>query len=216
MSIQQYIMTNIQVADVDQWANDFALSTATSATILAGNVDGMAHLITIVPSASLTSTIFTVTGTDADGHTGLTEDITVVGTTAVTGLQFFSTVTAVTIPAVIADSVTADVGFADDCVGKSLLLDWRSTVGAGIAVNTNATAVTFGIQEYVGGNAFQDANPARTAANWVTSTNTEIDAETTDATTVLTAGITACRFNATGVTNSTTDVTVTLTQPTAN
>lgn len=111
--------------DTDGFANDvnttaglpFAL-TATSAG------DGMAHLVIITPSGSVTGD-YTLTGTDADGF-AQTEVLATNTVSAVTSVKYYSTLTEVLAPSGIG-AETVDIGWTDDVVSPCFPLNWRQT-----------------------------------------------------------------------------------------
>lgn len=108
--------------DADGIANDVAaLAGVALALAAAGPGDGLAHLIIITPSGSISGS-FTITGTDADGLPQ-TETLASDTTNAVTTTKYYKTVTEVLAATLGAETV--DIGWTDDAVSPSFPLNWR-------------------------------------------------------------------------------------------
>ena len=203
MSRLNYTITNIEDDDADIWANDFDVAAGTTATLLTGHTDGLGHLISVTPSASLQSTIFTFVGTDANAR-AQTEVLTVAGTSLVPTVKYYRTLTAVTIDAVNADAVTVDIGITDDAVSKFIPLDWRSDSQAAIAVEQVGTSANWDIQETyspvldIGKEGGLSTSSTQDAIVWTDIT--ALAAKATDTDGKATLGVTAVRFllNSTG------------------
>lgn len=110
--------------DTDGIANDVTALAGVALTLAAaGPGDGLAHLIIITPSGSISGS-FTVTGTDADGL-AQTEVLASNTTNPVTTTKYYKTVTSVLAATLGAETV--DIGWTDDAVGPTFPLNWRET-----------------------------------------------------------------------------------------
>jgi hypothetical protein len=108
--------------DTDGIANDVTALEGVALTLASdGPGDGLAHLIIITPSGSI-SDDFVITGTDADGVVQ-TETLASNTTSAVTSVKYYKTVTEVLAATLGAETV--DIGWTDDIVSPTFPLNWR-------------------------------------------------------------------------------------------
>lgn len=120
----------------DGFANDVTASAGVALTLAATAAgDGMAHLVIITPSGSVTGN-YTLTGTDADGNSQ-TETLATDTVNAVTSTKYFKTLTSVLAPSGIG-SETVDIGWTDDAVSPTWVPDFKQqffSIGIGLDVS---------------------------------------------------------------------------------
>ena len=124
-------------ADDITGAGPFTMTTQNSG-------DSLAHLVSITSTANLSGITFTLTGTDADGI-AQTEAVTGPNNTTVYGTKYFKTLVTVTASSTLGANI-ADVGWKDDCVGPSHVLNWRQeSFQVSLGVNISGT-INFTVQ----------------------------------------------------------------------
>jgi len=122
-----------------RYASNATGATFTLAQTTTGGV-GLARIVSIVNDATTdhSGKTIAIVGTDADGK-AQTETITGPGNAAtVVSTKHFLTVTSVT-PSATIGADTFDIGFNDDCVSKTVPLDYRSTFAAVVSANMSGT-----------------------------------------------------------------------------
>lgn len=124
--------------DTDGFANDVNSSSGVALTLAATTPgDGMAHLVIITPSGSVTGN-YSLTGTDADGN-AQTETLATDTVNAVTSAKYFKTLTEVLAPSGIGAN-TVDIGWTDDAVSPTWIPDYKqNTFSIGIGVDVSGT-----------------------------------------------------------------------------
>jgi hypothetical protein len=158
---------DIDVADedTDGFADDktAAAGVAIPLTVTAPT-DGLAHKVVITPSGSVTGN-YTLTGTDSDGD-AQTETLATDTTNAVTSVKYYKTLTSVLAPSGIG-AATVDIGWADEVASQTIMLDWRSSFQANLAVDVTDT-LNFTVQE-AWDNVWSEESPQQTG-NWLNIT----------------------------------------------
>ena len=130
--------------DTDGFANDVNTTAGNPFTLAATSAgDGMAHLVIITPSGSVTGN-YTLTGTDADGK-AQTETVATSTTNPVTSTKYFLTLTQVLAPAGIGAN-TVNIGWTDDAISPTYPIDWPSPEAANIFVDITGT-IDFTVQQ---------------------------------------------------------------------
>lgn len=152
--------------------------------------DGLAHQVSIRNDSATdySGQTFTLTGTDADGKTQ-TEAVTgPTGSATVESSKYFKTLTTITASGAGIGSDTFDVGWVDEVVSATYLVDHKSPYPVNILVDVTGT-IDFTVQEYWG-NAFASANPSQDS-NW--QNITALAAKTADTASVSQEGVSALR-----------------------
>jgi hypothetical protein len=169
--------------------DDNGLATTTTAAagvaftqIATSAGDDLAHLILITPTGSVTGN-YTITGTDANGN-AQTEVLATDTTNAVTSVKYYLTVTSVLSPAGIGGE-SVIIGWTDDVVGPTYVLDWASNNAANIYVDVTGT-IDFDIQQTF------DNVLAGATASWVAIS--ALDSKTADTYGNAAVGATAFRL----------------------
>lgn len=103
----------------------------TSADFNVGNPpDSLAHQLSFVASADISSLVFTITGTDADG-VAISETVTAVDNiTPVETAKYYKTITGLSVDSTTS-ATTVDVGWVDEAVSKLYDLSPFANVPAG-------------------------------------------------------------------------------------
>lgn len=158
--------------------------TATQAT------DGLAHQVSIrndsVTDHSAKTAV--LTGTDADGR-AQTETVNLPGTSAtIESTKYFLTLTSV-VPSATINADTMDIGWVDEVVSKTKILNWRSESPATINVDVTGT-IDFTVQQTFDHPLQTDAELQ--GAQWIDIT--ALAAKTADTTASATLGATAIRI----------------------
>lgn len=133
--------------DADGYLNDITSTGSPWTTFLAQPGDGLAHPVTIASTSDLRAITFTLTGTDAEGHT-ITETITGPNNTTVTSTKYYATLTSVTSSATLG-AATADVGWTAVGVTPAFICDRYPHGGASLQVNLGGTTCNFTPQQMV-------------------------------------------------------------------
>lgn len=93
--------------------------------------DGLAHQLSFIASAAVSTLVFTITGTDADGNS-ISEDVTGVDNlTPVETSKYFKTITGLSADATLGVNTLA-VGWVDEVATQLYKLNWRENVAAGL------------------------------------------------------------------------------------
>lgn len=159
--------------------------TATAAT------DGLAHQVSIRNDSITDHSGKTVTlvGTDADGK-AQTEVVTAPGTSAtVESTLYFKTLTSAT-PSATIGADTFDIGWVDEVASITYALDWKSDLGATLAINVTGT-IDYTVQETFDRVQTAGVDPQQEVAWFPISALT---AKTTDLVAAATVGATAVRL----------------------
>lgn len=126
--------------DTDGYVND-ATGATTSLTLLATSAgDSLAHQIGVASTSNISTVVFTITGTDADG-VALTETVTGVNNSTVETTGYFLTVSSITISATLG-AATVDIGWMDEFVTPTIPLNTyvdRATFRVGVTGTINYT-----------------------------------------------------------------------------
>lgn len=93
--------------------------------------------IGITNTGNNTGVSFVVTGTDNEGY-DLTETVAGVSDAVSTSTEFFKTVTSITNSAAITGGITA--GTVDEVISSTIPLNYRSDLGASVALDVTGTA----------------------------------------------------------------------------
>ena len=129
-------------------AQTFNSTGAATAPTTTATTDGLAHQVTLVSpvQATLAGITFTIVGTDADGNpkteTGL---VGPASNSTVTSTGYFKTVATIQ-PSATMGALVVSVGIAAPSLSPTILLEWRSIVGAMHQVEVSGT-VNFTVQE---------------------------------------------------------------------
>lgn len=90
-----------------------------------------------------TARVFTLTGTDPDGH-ALTATVTGVNASTVETTEYFKTITGITVDDDTAGAIT--VGTVDELVSQTIPINWRGEIAATLNVDVTGT-IDFTVQE---------------------------------------------------------------------
>lgn len=161
--------------DTDGLANDVNSASGVALTLAATSAgDGMAHLIILTPSGSITGN-FSLTGTDPDGN-AQTETVATDTVNAVTSTKYFKTVTEVLAPSGIG-AETIDIGWTDDAVSPTFIPDYKqANFSMGIGCDIVGT-ISYDIQHSF--DDFFDSSVAYSAKTWLD--HSSLAAKTADA-----------------------------------
>ncbi|MEX2125473.1 MAG: hypothetical protein WD795_16385 [Woeseia sp.] len=104
--------------------------------------DGLAHKLSVDPSADIDGIQITIVGTDADNNS-ITEVIVGATTDTVESAKYFKTIVSVTPDTT--DAATIDVGFVDEVASQIYPLNWREPFPAGLfqLVLTGTASIDF-------------------------------------------------------------------------
>jgi hypothetical protein len=169
----------------------------TFSTIAGVPGDGSAHLVSVTSAANIATIIFTIVGTDADGHE-ITNTVTGVNANTVAGTKYFATVTSVTISATLGAN-TASVGWTAAAATPVYPTDYTKLTGPLVGIGLDGTTVTWTAQ-YTNEDIF--ANPQ--TDDWFTLGTAS---STTNLATNAPAGTTAVRVLVVSHTTGTLEVT---------
>ena len=101
--------------------------------------DGCSHPVTITSAGDATGTVFTITGTDAEGRT-ISEDITGLDTAAATSTKYYSDVTSVVRKSGATGAIAFTVGYTALARTPIYPVNSPGTVGSLVKVNMGGTA----------------------------------------------------------------------------
>lgn len=134
--------------------------------------DGMAHLVIITPSGSVSGN-YTIAGTDAEGRTQ-SETLATDTVNAVTSVKYYKTLTSVLAPSGIG-AETVDIGWTDDIISPMVVTNWRQNpFSISVGVDISGT-INYDVQH-----TFDDIfNVAASAVSWFD--HSSIAAKTADA-----------------------------------
>ena len=128
--------------DLDAIVNDGTGATLTLLVSSAG--DGLAHQIAIASGANISTLVFTITGTDADG-VAQTDTITGISNSTVESTKYFLTWSSITISATLGAN-TVDIGWVDEFVTPTIPLNRRANNGAAFEVVVTGT-IDYDVQQ---------------------------------------------------------------------
>lgn len=153
--------------------------------------DGLAHQVSIRNDSATDHSGKTITlvGTDADGK-ALTEVVTgPEGSATVESVGYFLTLTSAT-PSATIGADTFDIGWVDEVASKTIPLDWRSDIGATLAVDVTGT-IDYTVQETFDAIQGVGFDPQQDATWFPISA---LSAKTADLVAAATVGATAIRL----------------------
>lgn len=119
--------------------------------------DGCSHPVTIYSTGDISGTVFTITGTDAEGRT-ISEDITGGNATpTVTSTKYYADVTSVVRKSGTTGATAFTVGYTALARTPIFPINAPGTVGAMVGVDIGSTTVTYSV-EYTNGDVFSIAS----------------------------------------------------------